>query len=163
WLAMHDSRTPALINVVITAVNVIADVVLYLALPSREKVVGLALGFSLSYFVGALWFGRSLRARLGPANEHRVARTYARLTVAATRDSGSIVVGWLVKVAVVLMLFGIAAFDAVSVGSAHLTTSDDANTAASASASDFQSSHSAASALRAATDAITNPNETMVP
>src|SRR5947209_6825097 len=61
------------------------------------------------------------------------------------------------------MILGISTFDAIAVGSAHLTTSDDANTAASAAASDFQSSHSAASALRAATDAITNPNETMVP
>jgi putative peptidoglycan lipid II flippase len=83
WLAMNDSRTPALVNVAITAVNVLADVVLYLALPAREKVVGLALGFSLSYIVGTLWFSRALRARLGPANEHRVARTYVRLAVAS--------------------------------------------------------------------------------
>jgi putative peptidoglycan lipid II flippase len=82
WLAMHDSRTPALVNLAITAVNVVADVALYLALPSRQKVVGLALGFSLSYVVGTLWFARLLRVRLGRANEHRVARTHVRLTVA---------------------------------------------------------------------------------
>ena len=51
----------------------------------------------------------------------------------------------------------------MSVGSAHLTTSDDANSAASAAASDFQTSHNIASALSAATDAITNPSETLVP
>ena len=83
WLALHDSKTPAKVNLVITAVNVVADVVLYLALPSRERVVGLALGFSLSYVVGTLWFARLLRARLGPANEHRVARTHVRLAVAS--------------------------------------------------------------------------------
>ena len=83
WLALHDSKTPAKVNLVITAVNVVADVVLYLALPGREKVVGLALGFSLSYIVGTLWFARLLRARLGPANEHRVARTHVRLAVAS--------------------------------------------------------------------------------
>jgi putative peptidoglycan lipid II flippase len=83
WLAMRDSRTPAVVNVVITAVNVVADVVLYLALPTREKVVGLALGFSLSYLVGTVWFAGKLRARLGPANEHRVARTHIRLAVAS--------------------------------------------------------------------------------
>ena len=85
------------------------------------------------------------------------------MSVTGTRDSGSIVVGWLFKVALVLILFGIAAFDSVSVGSAHLTTSDDANSAASAAASDFQTSHNIASALSAATDAITNPSETLVP
>ena len=56
---------------------------LYLALPSRQKVVGLAIGFSLSYLVGTLWFARLLRARLGPANEHRVARTHVRLAAAS--------------------------------------------------------------------------------
>ena len=30
WLALHDSRTPAQVNLVITAVNVVADLVLYL-------------------------------------------------------------------------------------------------------------------------------------
>jgi hypothetical protein len=78
-------------------------------------------------------------------------------------DSGSIVIGWLAKLAIALTLFGVAAFDAVSVGSAHLTASDDANSAASAAAADFQTSHNVTSALGAATDAITNPNETLVP
>ena len=81
----------------------------------------------------------------------------------ARRDAGTIVVGWLVKVALVLTLFGIAAFDTVSVGSAHLSTSDDANSAASAAAADFQTSHNIQSALSAAKDAITNPNEILLP
>ena len=83
FLALRDSRTPALVNVAITAVNVLADVVLYVALPPRQKVVGLALGFVLSYAVGTLWFARILRRRLGPANEHQVFRTHLRLAIAA--------------------------------------------------------------------------------
>jgi putative peptidoglycan lipid II flippase len=83
WLAMRNSRTPALINIAITLINVLADLVLYVVLPTRDKVVGLAVGFVFSYVVGAAWFARLLRARLGPANEHRVARTHVRLTVAA--------------------------------------------------------------------------------
>jgi putative peptidoglycan lipid II flippase len=83
FLALRDSRTPALVNVAVTAVNVLADLVLYVALPPRDKVVGLALGFVLSYVLGAFWFARLLRRRLGPANEHRVLRTHLRLTVAA--------------------------------------------------------------------------------
>jgi putative peptidoglycan lipid II flippase len=83
FLALRDSRTPALVNLVVTAINVVADLVLYVALPPRDKVVGLALGFVASYVVGVFWFARILRRRLGPANEHRVAQTHVRLTVAA--------------------------------------------------------------------------------
>jgi putative peptidoglycan lipid II flippase len=84
FLAMRDSRTPALVNLVVTAVNVVADLALYVLLPPREKVVGLALGFVVSYVVGCWWFSRLLRRRLGPANEHRVVRTHVRLAIAAT-------------------------------------------------------------------------------
>ena len=80
----------------------------------------------------------------------------------ARTDGGSIVIGWLVKVALVLSVLGVAGFDAISVASANLSTSDDANSAASAAAADFRTSHNAASALAAAEDAITNPNETLV-
>jgi putative peptidoglycan lipid II flippase len=83
FLALRDSRTPALVNLVVTAINVVADLVLYVALPPRDKVVGLALGFVASYVVGVFWFARILRRRLGPANEHRVTQTHVRLTVAA--------------------------------------------------------------------------------
>jgi putative peptidoglycan lipid II flippase len=81
WLAMRDSRTPFLVNVAITTVNIAADVVLYLLLPPRAKVVGLAVGFSLSYAVGTLIFGALLRRRLGPP-QRDVGRTHARLAVA---------------------------------------------------------------------------------
>jgi len=83
FLALRDSRTPALVNVAVTAIYVIADLILYVVLPPREKVVGLALGFVASYVVGAVWFGRILRRRLGPANEHRVVRTHVRLAAPA--------------------------------------------------------------------------------
>jgi putative peptidoglycan lipid II flippase len=81
WLAMRDSRTPFLVNLLITAVNVAADVVLYLVLPPRAKVVGLAVGFSLSYAVGTVVFASLLRRRIGRA-QRDVARTHARLAVA---------------------------------------------------------------------------------
>ncbi len=81
----------------------------------------------------------------------------------ARRDAGTIVMGWLVKLALVLTVFGISAFDAVSVASAHLSTSDDANSAATAAAADYQTSHNIQSALAAAQDEITNPNEVLLP
>ena len=81
WLAMRDSRTPFLVNVAITAVNIGVDVLLYLVLPPRAKVVGLAIGFSVSYAVGTLVFASLLSRRLGRSRRD-VARTHARLAVA---------------------------------------------------------------------------------
>ena len=81
----------------------------------------------------------------------------------ACHDAGAIVIGWLVKIALVLTIFGISAFDSVSVASAHLSTSDDAASAASAAAADYQTTHNVQSALAAAQDAITNPNEILLP
>lgn len=83
WLAVHDSRTPMLVNVAITAVNLILDVVLYLRLPEADKVVGLAIGFSASYFVGTIVFALKLRRRLGATRPTFVIRTHIRLIVAA--------------------------------------------------------------------------------
>ncbi|MBV9293058.1 MAG: murein biosynthesis integral membrane protein MurJ [Frankiales bacterium] len=87
FLAMRDSRTPFLVNLPVTAVNIAADVALYLLLPARDKVVGLALGFSLSYAVGVAIFGVLLRRRLGPA-ERPVLQTHVRLGVAALLAAG---------------------------------------------------------------------------
>ena len=83
WLAMGDSRTPALVNVVVTALNVVADVALYLTLPARLRVAGLALGFSLSYLAGMLIFVRLVRTRVGIARGAHVTRTHVRLVVAS--------------------------------------------------------------------------------
>jgi hypothetical protein len=81
----------------------------------------------------------------------------------ACRDAGAIVMGWLVKIALVLTIVGIGGFDAVACASARLTTADDANTAASAAAADYQTSHNVQSALTAAQNTITNTSETLVP
>jgi putative peptidoglycan lipid II flippase len=82
FLAMRDSRTPMLVNVLVTAVNLGVDIALYLVLPSRAKVVGLAVGYAVSYAVGVALFTRLLRVRLGRPRRD-VARTHARLTLAA--------------------------------------------------------------------------------
>jgi putative peptidoglycan lipid II flippase len=82
FLAFRDSRTPFVVNVLVTAINIGVDVALYLLLPGRAKVVGLAVGFSVSYLVGTLTLGAILRRRLGTTG-NEVARTHARLFVAA--------------------------------------------------------------------------------
>jgi hypothetical protein len=77
-----------------------------------------------------------------------------------TSDRGSIVIGWLAKLVVVLVLFAIVAFDGIAVGSAHLSGSDDANNAASAAASAWwENHHSIQAAYDAAVAAVTNTNE----
>jgi putative peptidoglycan lipid II flippase len=83
WLAVHDSRTPMLVNLVITAINLALDVVLYVELPAADKVVGLAVGYSASYFVGTVVFAVKLRRRLGATRRTTVIRTHVRLVVAA--------------------------------------------------------------------------------
>jgi putative peptidoglycan lipid II flippase len=83
WLAVHDARTPALVNLVITGINLALDVVLYVKLPTGDKVVGLAIGYSASYFIGTVVFAAKLRRRLGATRRTNVIRTYVRLIVAA--------------------------------------------------------------------------------
>jgi putative peptidoglycan lipid II flippase len=82
WLAVRDSRTPMLVNVAATAVNLLLDVVLYVTLPTRDKAIGLALGYSLSYVVGALVFTLLLRRRMVAAEPTHVIRTHVRLLLA---------------------------------------------------------------------------------
>jgi putative peptidoglycan lipid II flippase len=81
WL--HDSRTPALVNIAVNAVNVVADVALATALKGDARIVGMAAGYALSYVVGALILARLLRARLGGLDGTRVVRTVVRSLVAA--------------------------------------------------------------------------------
>jgi putative peptidoglycan lipid II flippase len=83
WLAVRDSRTPMYVNVVTTLINLAAAVALYFALPVRDKVIGLALAYSISYAFGALIFTLLLRRRLVATTQTFVIRTHVRLTVAA--------------------------------------------------------------------------------
>lgn len=45
-------------------------------------------------------------------------------------DAGSMITGWLVKVAAVIVVLGICAFDAISIGSAYASTADAGASAA---------------------------------
>lgn len=83
FYAMADTRTPALVNIVLAVINIAADVVLFVVLPAREQVVGLALGSSISYIAGFAWLGALLRRRLGAPPGLHVTRSMVRLSVAA--------------------------------------------------------------------------------
>jgi putative peptidoglycan lipid II flippase len=88
FYALRDTKTPALINVVATAVNIGADVALYELLAPKWRVVGLALGFGASYWVALILTSRALGRRIGGLDGYRVVRTYVRLVVASAIAGG---------------------------------------------------------------------------
>ena len=81
----------------------------------------------------------------------------------ARRDDGSIVVGWLTKLAVGIAIVGLALFDTLSIGAAKLGASDDANTAAEAASADFRANHNVQSAYQAAVETLPSDTETIPP
>jgi putative peptidoglycan lipid II flippase len=95
FYALQDTKTPALINCAATATNIVADLLLFAVLPAKWKVVGLALGFAVSYVVAVSLTSRLLGERLGGLDAFRVVRTYVRLGVASALGGS---VAWLLAV-----------------------------------------------------------------
>jgi putative peptidoglycan lipid II flippase len=81
--AQQDARTPALVNIAVNVVNLAVDVALYLVLPTRIRVAGLALGWSASYAVGLAILVRLLARRTDGVDGARVTRTVLRLVLAS--------------------------------------------------------------------------------
>ncbi|MCW2599308.1 MAG: hypothetical protein JWM02_1137 [Frankiales bacterium] len=76
-------------------------------------------------------------------------------------DSGSIVLGWLTKLAATLALFGLLAFDGLSLVRASFTASDHANSVASAAVEVYKQTHDLQKAYNAAVDLATPEGETV--
>jgi putative peptidoglycan lipid II flippase len=83
FYALHDTRTPTLINLGVNLTLVAVDIPLYLALPDHLKVVGLAAGHACSFGVGLVVCSRVLSRRLGGLDGELVVRTAARCVAAA--------------------------------------------------------------------------------
>jgi putative peptidoglycan lipid II flippase len=83
YYAQQDSRTPALVNIGVNAVNIAVDLVLFATLDGRTRVIGLAAGYAASYVVGTALLVRGLRRRLGGIDGARVTRLAVRVTVGA--------------------------------------------------------------------------------
>ncbi len=83
FYAQRDTRSPALTNVAVNAVNVLAALALFAALPEQHRVVGLAVAHATSYAAGLAIVTAVLRRRFPPAPQRTVLRTYVRLAVAA--------------------------------------------------------------------------------
>jgi putative peptidoglycan lipid II flippase len=79
--AMHDSRTPALVNIGVAVVNIGAD--LLLAFAWHQGVTGLALGHAVSYVFGSAMLFVIVRRRLQGADEQRIGATIAKTLLAA--------------------------------------------------------------------------------
>jgi putative peptidoglycan lipid II flippase len=79
--AGRDSRTPALVNVAVAAVNLGANLIL--AFRFDLGVPGLALGYAISYMAGTLLLLIALRRRLGQLDGRRIWGTVARAAAAA--------------------------------------------------------------------------------
>jgi putative peptidoglycan lipid II flippase len=92
FYALRDTRTPAVLNIWVNIVNVVVDIGLYLVLPDRWRVVGLALGYASSYAVGLAMMTRALRERVGGVDGQRVTQTTVRLFVAAI-PAGAVAAG----------------------------------------------------------------------
>lgn len=77
-------------------------------------------------------------------------------------DEGSIVVGWMTKLVAVAAVVGVVGFDGISVGVAHLSTTDDANNAVQAASQSYERQHDLQQAYTAARGAINAHEEVLV-
>lgn len=111
FYALRDTRTPALINLAVSAVNVALGLLLFAVLPERLRVVGLALGYSAAYAVGLAACTAVLRRRLNGLDAAEVVRTIVRLLLAAV----------LAGVAAELIAVGCRRLLGVGVGTAMVT------------------------------------------
>ena len=82
YYALEDTRTPFTINVGLNLVNVALALSITAALPPDRQVAGLAVAYSVAYWLalGVSWL--VLRGRLGGLETYRVVRTAVRVSIA---------------------------------------------------------------------------------
>jgi putative peptidoglycan lipid II flippase len=96
FYALQDTRTPALVNLSVNAVTVVVDVLLYVTLPDRFQVLGLAAGQASSYLVGVAVCTAVLARRVPRDRDGHVLRTTVRCLVAVTVPAlVALLVSWL--------------------------------------------------------------------
>ena len=80
-----------------------------------------------------------------------------------TRESGDIILGWLTRIVIGFSLVGVVAFDGVSIGVAHVSAADDANTVARSASHAWFDTHQTDAAFQAAESTAAEHEETVVP
>ena len=94
FYALEDTRTPALVNIFLNAVNVAVGFGLYEILPAEQQVAGLALGYATAYTATAVLLWVLLRRRLDGLHTFHTVRTLVRLILAG---GVSAIPAWLVE------------------------------------------------------------------
>ncbi len=79
FYALHDTRTPFLVNCVSIALNIVVNIALFRVI----QVKGLALGHAISYFCGATFLGVLLSRRIGGLEGRQFVDSGLRITGAA--------------------------------------------------------------------------------
>ena len=88
FYAQQDTRTPAMLALLVTAVLIVFDLSIAAADHSHTRVVGLAGGFAVAYTVGAVVTARLLLTRLA-GRGRRVLRLYVRVALASAIAAGA--------------------------------------------------------------------------
>ena len=79
FYALHDTKTPFLINVAAVVLNTAVNLPMY----ALWGVRGLAVGLAVAYTFGVIVQGRALSRRIGGIDEARIARSSAKIGAAA--------------------------------------------------------------------------------
>ena len=118
FYALHDTKTPFVINLIENALNVVLGV----ALVGRFGVQGLAFAYSIAYTLSAVLALAALRRRIGGIGGRRLAGPVLRMTAAAavmgvavfvlTRPIGSDSGGGAIARLVIGVVIGVAVFGA---------------------------------------------------
>jgi putative peptidoglycan lipid II flippase len=82
FYAMEDTRTPALLGILLNAVNISVGYAIFRSLPVENAVEGLALGYAVAYTVTTVVFWLVLRRRIGGLDTFVTVRTLVRLSLA---------------------------------------------------------------------------------
>ncbi|MGH3096049.1 MAG: murein biosynthesis integral membrane protein MurJ [Streptosporangiales bacterium] len=101
FYSMQDTRTPALISIVGTALTIGIGVGCYLLLPYQAVMVCLALAYGVGYVLRAILAAAVLRRRLGGVDGRAIVSALVRM-VAAAVPAG--VAGWLVGQGAMMVL-----------------------------------------------------------
>lgn len=97
FYAMPDTRTPALVNILVVAVRIAVQVGVFALFSAGFAAAGMVLGNGVSYLVAAVVMGVLLRRRLGPLGLRSATLTVLKVAAAAL---GAALAGWLVTTAV---------------------------------------------------------------
>lgn len=93
FYALSDARRPALVNLAVNGVNIVAAVVAFAAVDRpRDRLAGLVVAYALSYVTGCLLLGAQLR-RLRPGSFARGGRAFGTAAGAAAAMATAVALG----------------------------------------------------------------------